>query len=179
MILWALASSDAVQAAIKDSYKQARHDDDLNQPLSIQPWGQDGDKRRYWLIEGQDDTNFRLYRESNIKLKHNTWWSVAGGIDELKLVGEHLHNEGSQAARRLSDRINLAIPRFEATEEVRNVLLVSAHGPRSDLTCVTPETTETRVSSRTESSIPKARAWLFLVRRPHTRQEDPVYLLFG
>ena len=119
LILWALASSDAVQAVIKDSYKQARHDDDLNQPLSVQAWGQDGDKRRYWLVEGQDDTNFRLYRESNIKLKNNTWWSVAGNIEELKRVGEQLKEEGSQAARRLSERINLAIPRFEATEEVR------------------------------------------------------------
>ena len=107
-----------MQAVLKDSYKQARHEDDLNQPLSVQPWGLDGDKRRYWLIEGQDDTNFRLYRESNIKLKHNTWWSIAGSIDELKAVGHRLSAEGSQAARRLSERINLAVPRFEATEEV-------------------------------------------------------------
>ncbi|KAI9845878.1 MAG: hypothetical protein M1838_001508 [Thelocarpon superellum] len=119
LILWALASSEAVQAVIKDSYKQARHDDDLNQPLSVQPWGVDGDKRRYWLIEGRDDTSFRLYRESNIKLKNNTWWSVAGSIDELKTVGQQLSDEGSQAARRLSERINLAIPRFEATEETQ------------------------------------------------------------
>ncbi|KAI9826899.1 MAG: hypothetical protein M1832_005838 [Thelocarpon impressellum] len=119
LVLWAMCSSDAVQAILKDSYKQVRHDDDLNQPLSVQPWGLDGDKRRFWLIEGQDDTNFRLYRESNIKLKHNTWWSVAGTIDELKSVGQHLGEEGSQAARRLSERITLAIPRFEATEEKR------------------------------------------------------------
>ena len=103
---------------IKDSYKQSRHDDDLNQPLSIQPWGKDGDKRRYWLIEGQDDTCFRLYRESNPVLKHNTWWSVAGSIAELKEVAEKLGNEEAQASRRLSEKINNAVPRFEATEEV-------------------------------------------------------------
>ncbi|KAI9818550.1 MAG: hypothetical protein M1827_000609 [Pycnora praestabilis] len=119
LVLWSLSSSEAVQGIIKESYKQVRHDDDLNQPLSVQPWGRDGDKRRYWLIEGQDDTHFRLYRESNPALKHNAWWSVAGTIEELKTVGQQLQEEGSQAARRLSERIILSVPRFEATEEKR------------------------------------------------------------
>ncbi|KAI9807318.1 MAG: hypothetical protein M1833_000061 [Piccolia ochrophora] len=119
LVLWALCSSEAVQALLRESYKQARHDDDLNQPLSVQPWGLDGDKRRYWLIEGRDDTDFRLYRESNIKLVRRTWRSVAGSIQELREVGQRLDEEGSQAARRLSERIMLAIPRFEATEEKR------------------------------------------------------------
>jgi len=105
-------------AVIKESYKQQRHDDDLNQPLSVQPWGRDGDKRRYWLVEGQDDTHFRLYRESNPVLKHNTWRSVAGSIDELKGAAEKLGEDGSQAARRLKERILISIPRFEASEEV-------------------------------------------------------------
>ena len=109
---------------MKESYKQQRHEDDLNQPLSVQPWGRDGDKRRYWLIEGQDDTHFRLYRESNPALKHNTWWSVAGSIDELKAVATKLGEEGSQAARRLQERITLAIPRFEASEEVSTFLYI-------------------------------------------------------
>ncbi|KAI9843455.1 MAG: hypothetical protein M1837_006301 [Sclerophora amabilis] len=104
---------------IKDSYKQARHDDDLNQPLSVQPWGTDGDRRRYWLIEGQDDTHFRLFRESSSKVKNNTWWSVAGSIEDLRIIAQQLQDEGSQAARRLSERILTAIPRFEATEEKR------------------------------------------------------------
>ena len=103
---------------VKDSYKQVRHEDDLNQPLSVQPWGQDGLKRRYWLVEGRDDTEFRLYRESNAKLKHKEWWTVAGSIDELKFVSTRLDEDGSQAARRLSERITLAIPRFEATQDV-------------------------------------------------------------
>ena len=107
-----------IQAILKESYKQQRHDDDLNQPLSVQPWGRDGDKRRYWLIEGQDDTHFRLYRESNPLLKNNTWRALAGSIDELKIVADYLEEEGSQASRRLKERIGLAIPRFEASEEV-------------------------------------------------------------
>ena len=116
--MWSLESSEAVKVIIKDSYKQQRHDDDLNQPLSVQSWGRDGDKRRFWLIEGQDDTHFRLYRESNPALKHNTWRSIAGSIDEVKEVADRLGEENTQASRRLRDRILAAIPRFEASEDV-------------------------------------------------------------
>ncbi|KAL1968995.1 hypothetical protein VTN77DRAFT_829 [Rasamsonia byssochlamydoides] len=119
LILWALSSSDAVQAKIKECYKQTRHDDDLNQPLSVQPWGRDDLKRRFWLIEGQDDTHFRLYRESNPALKNNTWFSVAGNIPELKAVAERLEKEKSVHSKRLSEKIKMAIPRFEGSEEKR------------------------------------------------------------
>ena len=118
LILWSLSTSETIQTMMKTSYKQNRHDDDLNQPLSVQPWGRDGDKRRYWLIEGQDDTHFRLYRESNPALKHNTWWSVAGNIPELRIFAEKLSEDSSQHAKRLKERILAAIPRFEASEDV-------------------------------------------------------------
>ena len=120
LIIWSLESSEAVKAVIKESYKQSRHEDDLNQPLSVQSWGRDGDKRRFWLIEGQDDTHFRLYRESNPALKHNTWRSIAGTIDEVREVADKLGEENTQASRRLRERIMAAIPRFEASEEVGN-----------------------------------------------------------
>ncbi|GAB7343695.1 hypothetical protein MBLNU457_1679t1 [Dothideomycetes sp. NU457] len=119
LVIWALTSSEIISQTIKDQYKQTRHEDDLNQPLSVQPWGFDGDKRRYWLIEGQDDTSFRLYRESPRSDDHNTWWSIAGSIEEVKAVSDRLEKDGTQAARRLSSRILAAIPRFEATEEKR------------------------------------------------------------
>ena len=118
LIVWSLGSSEVIQTILKESYKQQRHDDDLNQPLSVQPWGKDGDKRRYWLIEGQDDTHFRLYRESNPALKHNIWMNVAGSINELKAVADRLGEEGSQASRRLKERILAGVPRFEASEDV-------------------------------------------------------------
>jgi hypothetical protein len=103
---------------ITASYKQNRHEDDLNQPLSVQLWGSDADRRRYFLIEGLDDTHFRIYRESNHTGLKRTWWSVAGEIDELKLLAEKLDNEdGGQKARVLSGKMLAAIPRFEATEE--------------------------------------------------------------
>ncbi|KAI1907010.1 hypothetical protein LOZ61_006373 [Ophidiomyces ophidiicola] len=119
LVLWALSSSDAVQAKLKESYKQSRQDGDRNQPLSVQPWGSDSYKRRYWLVEGRDDTHFRLYRESNPALKTNTWWSVAGTIGELSSVATTLGMQKSRAAKDLSERIRNSIPRFEASEEKR------------------------------------------------------------
>ncbi|KAL8669712.1 MAG: hypothetical protein Q9168_005711 [Polycauliona sp. 1 TL-2023] len=119
LVMWSLGSSEAVQNTIKEKYKQQRHDDDKNQPLSVQSWGRDGDERRYWLIEGLDDTNFRLYRESNPALKNITWRSIAGSIDDLRQVAATLDDEGSQAARKLRDSIQAAIPRFEAGDDKR------------------------------------------------------------
>lgn len=112
---------------IKETYKSRSTKDkaDTNIPLSVQPWGRDGDKRRYWLIEGQDDTSFRVYRESNPTLKNVNWWSVAGSIEELRALATKLEEEdGTREAKSLSERMLHAIPRFEATEEVMNVLLV-------------------------------------------------------
>lgn len=105
---------------IKNKYKQQRHNDDENQPLSVQPWGLDGDKRRYFLIQGLDDTNFRVYREGSRHTKNAHWYSVAGTIDEVKALSEKLEKvDGSQAARRLGTKITNAVPMFEATEEKR------------------------------------------------------------
>ncbi|KAK0621395.1 hypothetical protein B0T17DRAFT_591290 [Bombardia bombarda] len=119
LIHWTLSSSDVVKTMINANYKN-RHDDDLNITLSVQPWGSDGDKRRYYLIEGNDDTAFRVYRESNPAGVQRTWWSVAGSIDELKALGEKLETtDGGPKARTLAKRITNSIPRFEATEEKR------------------------------------------------------------
>lgn len=106
---------------IKESYKHrtSKEKNDTNIDLSVQPWGRDGDNRRYWLIEGRDDTPFRIYRESNPKLKTNTWWSVAGSIGEIRALAQKLEDEdGTRDAKQLAERIRNAIPRFEATEEV-------------------------------------------------------------
>lgn len=101
------------------NYKN-RHTDDINIPISVQPWGSDSNKRRYFLIEGIDDTSFRVYRESNPAGIQRTWWSVAGSIDELKALAEKLNTEdGGPKARTLAQKMLNSIPRFEATEEVR------------------------------------------------------------
>ncbi|KAL8949067.1 MAG: hypothetical protein Q9222_004792 [Ikaeria aurantiellina] len=119
LIMWSLGASDNIQDIIKDKFKQQRKDGDVNQPLSVQPWGNDSDKRRYWLVEGLEDTTFRLYRESNPALKHVTWRSVAGSIDDLKQIATQLDEDGGQHARKLRDGIEAAIPRFEAGEDKR------------------------------------------------------------
>ena len=120
LILWALSGSEMVSAIIKESYKQTRREDDLNQPLSVQPWGRDGYKRNYWLVEGQDDTHFRVYRENNgTTSKTNTWFSVAGDIDEVLAVATKLDDENTPHSRALRDKIRNAVPRFEAGEEKR------------------------------------------------------------
>lgn len=118
LVMWSLASSEIVRAIVTNSYKQSRHEDDLNQPLSVQQWGSDGDKRRYFLIEGLDDTHFRVYRESNPAALKRTWINVAGTIDELRDLAYKLLDDGGQKARVLSGKMLQAIPRFEATEEV-------------------------------------------------------------
>lgn len=118
--MWSLTSSEAIQTMIKDRYKQNRHNDDENQPLSVQPWGIDGDKRRYFLIQGLDDTGFRVYREGSRYTKNAHWYSMAGEIDEAKALATKLEEvDTSQAARRLAAKINNAVPTFEATEEKR------------------------------------------------------------
>ena len=121
LALWSLHDSDVVNNMIKESYKSrtSKEKNDTNIPLSVQPWGSDGDKRRYWLIEGQDDTPFRVYRESNPKLKTNTWWSVAGSIDDIRALAQKLEDDdGTRDAKLLAEKMRNAIPRFEATEEV-------------------------------------------------------------
>ncbi|KAI1143977.1 hypothetical protein F5Y05DRAFT_12925 [Hypoxylon sp. FL0543] len=120
LVVWSLSSSEVIKGIINKSYKGNRHEDDLNQPLSVQPWGSDSDKRRYYLIEGLDDTHFRVYRESNPQGFNRTWWSVAGSIDELKALADKLQNsDGGPKAKKLAHKMLAAVPRFEATEEKR------------------------------------------------------------
>ena len=118
LVLWALNTSDAVSSMLKENYKVSRHEDDMNISLSVQSWGRDGQKHRFWLVEGQDDTSFRVYRESTTALWSSKWKNVAGSIDELREVADKLGKESAQASRRLSENMMRAIPRFEATEEV-------------------------------------------------------------
>jgi hypothetical protein len=117
---------------INQSYKNNRRDDDLNSPLSVQPWGADTEKRRYFLIEGADDTSFRIYRESNPAGFERTWWSVAGTIDELKALAEKI-GAGGPKGLKLSRQMLAAVPRFEATEEVFLAFFCNFTRPLSNL----------------------------------------------
>ncbi|KAF2861924.1 hypothetical protein K470DRAFT_25920 [Piedraia hortae CBS 480.64] len=118
LIIWSLSASQAVQAVVKAKYKQARHNSDENQPLSVQPWGSDSHKRRYFLVQGLDDTFFRIYREADRYSGKAQWYSVAGNIDEMKALATKLeHEDGGQQARTLANRMNSAVPTFEASDE--------------------------------------------------------------
>lgn len=119
LCLWALNSSEAVQGMIKESYKQSRRDDDRNQPRSVQPWFSDQYRRKYWLVEGQDDSFFRIYRENDGKTaKTNAWFSVAGSIQDVNALADKFSEEHTSNAKVISDKLKSAIPRFEAGEEV-------------------------------------------------------------
>lgn len=145
----------------------------MNQPLSVQPWGRDGYKRRYWLIEGQDDTHFRVYREnSGITNKSNQWFSVASNIDEANALADKLYEEGTSTAKVLTTRIRAAIPRFEASEEVC--------WPNQENSCFLMKTTEaktTRLPPQPQSGLCSSRTWILPIRRSDSGQEDALHIL--
>lgn len=71
LAMWCLDSSDEIRDMIKECYKGSRQPEDRNVTLAVQQWGQDGDRRRYWLIRGVDGTHFRVYRENDpVALEH-------------------------------------------------------------------------------------------------------------
>ncbi|EJT72711.1 hypothetical protein GGTG_09570 [Gaeumannomyces tritici R3-111a-1] len=118
LILWTMQSSKTVKDIIDNAYKNKRQEDDLNQPLSVQPLGSDSDKRRYFLVEGPEYTSFRIYRESNPAGFQRTWWSVAGSIEEVHaLTGKLLTADGAPKARKLGQKLQEQIPHFEESLE--------------------------------------------------------------
>lgn len=120
LVLWSLNQSDAIQAIMKESWKQTRRDDDKNQPRSVQPWFTDSYRRRFWLIEGQEDSHFRVYRENDGKTsKTNTWFSVAGSIDEVNALADKFTEENTQNAKINAAKLRGAIPRFEQGDDKR------------------------------------------------------------
>ena len=114
-----------MQAILKESYKFSRQNDDRNVGLAVVPWFVDTfTKRKYYLVEGQDDTHFRLYRENNaINAKTNTWFSVAGSIEEVIAIADKFDEESASQSKIIAGKIKAALPRFEAGEEV------SSHKP--------------------------------------------------
>ncbi|CAI9635491.1 unnamed protein product [Alternaria burnsii] len=122
LCLWSLNQNEQVKAMINNAYKSRTTKDkqDTNIPLSVQAWGRDGDKRRYYLVEGQNDTHLRIYRESDPSRKNVQWISVAGSIDELKALATKLEEvDGHKEAKALGERMLNAVPRFEASENKR------------------------------------------------------------
>lgn len=120
LILWVLRHSKAVGDIIKDVYKPGRKTDDSNVSLAVHCWGMDREKNKYYLIEGKDDTYFRVYQEHiSPGYRNATWIAVAGSIEELKDLADRLAQEGSKNAKDLQGKILAAIPRFEEGEQKR------------------------------------------------------------
>ncbi|KAF3935733.1 hypothetical protein ABW19_dt0209202 [Dactylella cylindrospora] len=120
LVLWTLRHSRAIGDVIKESYKPGRKSDDSNVPVAVQPWGMDREKNKYYLIEGKDDTYFRVYQyHISPNCKNWTWITVAGNIDELRELAERLGQEGSKNSKEFQERILTAIPRFEEGEQKR------------------------------------------------------------
>lgn len=160
-----------MRKVIQEAYKGQRHENDVNQERAVQPWGSDGDNRRYWLIEGLDDTYFRVYRENNPALKNRTWWSVADSIESVKGLAEKLREEGSQKGSRLANSMQLAVPRFEAGEEV------SKTGPHTliHIDCGL-ETQAARLPPSSQSTVRSSGAWYVAIRGPDSRKADKVHI---
>ncbi|EPS37615.1 hypothetical protein H072_8675 [Dactylellina haptotyla CBS 200.50] len=120
LILWVLRHSRVVGDIVKEIYKPGRKTDDSNIPLAVHCWGMDREKKKYYLIEGKDDTYFRVYQEYiSPGYRTSTWVSVAGTIDELRDFAHRLGQEGSRNAKELQGKVLAAIPRFEEGEQKR------------------------------------------------------------
>lgn len=159
---------------LKEKYKQQRHNDDENQPLSVQPWGVDGDKRRYFLVQGLDDTSFRVYREGSRHTRNAHWYNQAGTIDEVKALAKKLEEvDGTQAARRLAGKMSAAIPTFEATEEVSLNRKMRQDG---QVLTTGPETPPPRVPERTASAFHTSGARVLPLRRSHARKTHALHV---
>lgn len=159
---------------IATAYKSRTTKDklDTNIPLSVQPWGRDGEKRRYWLIEGQNDTHFRVYREGKPQTPKATWWSVAGSIDELKALAKVLEEEdGHKEAKTLSERMINAIPRFEASEVVS-----SAGADTVRFTNNRAEAKASRIPCKPHCRLHSTRTRLFPLRRSYSWQAPAIHI---
>lgn len=136
----------------------------------MQSWGRDGDKRRYYLVEGQNDTHFRIYRETDPKMKKVQWISVAGSIDEVRALATKLDEvDGHKEAKALSERMLNAVPRFEASENVG--CLSNLHEPHTNMAT---EAKATRVHPPAQRRLYAPRTRLLPIRRPHPRQAPAI-----
>lgn len=151
---------------IDNAYKNKRQEDDLNQPLSVQPLGSDSDKRRYFMIEGPEHTSFRIYRESNPAGFQRTWWSVAGSIEDVHaLTDKLLTADGGPKARKLGQKLQEQIPHLEESLDVNAFapLSVNAHLLVEAVLTSTIEVEAPRVPPPAQAAVQAARPRLLAV----------------
>ncbi|KAK9456324.1 hypothetical protein V1511DRAFT_457684 [Dipodascopsis uninucleata] len=114
VVYWALASSEAVRKVLLSNYSIQRCNGDKNCALAVLPLGMDGERKRYYLIEGLNDTRFRLYCETNPRKKIVNWTAVASSVEELKQLEQNLREtDNSRNAKILCERLSKQLARLE------------------------------------------------------------------
>ncbi|KAK9238886.1 hypothetical protein V1525DRAFT_340462 [Lipomyces kononenkoae] len=117
---WSLISSDGVRKVLSNGYSGNRLEDDRNCELAVSPIGMDSERRRYYLVEGLNDTRFRLFRETNPRKRFVNWTSVASTHDELRRYIEELkESDTSRHGKALTEKLAAELPRLEAGEQKR------------------------------------------------------------
>ncbi|KAK9325056.1 hypothetical protein V1517DRAFT_254718 [Lipomyces orientalis] len=120
LVHWSLISSDAVRKILSKGYSGNRSEDDRNCDLAVPPIGMDSERRRYYLVEGLNDTRFRLFRETNPRKRYVNWTPVASTHDELHEFIEDLkRSDTSRHAKALIENLKAQLPRLEAGEQKR------------------------------------------------------------
>ncbi|KAK9367125.1 hypothetical protein V1509DRAFT_567547 [Lipomyces kononenkoae] len=120
LVHWSLISSDAVRKILSKGYSGNRLEDDRNCELAVSPIGMDSERKRYYLVEGLNDTRFRLFRETNPRKRFVNWTSVASTHDELRRYTEQLKElDTSRHAKALTEKLAVQLPRLEAGEQKR------------------------------------------------------------
>ncbi|KAK9467434.1 hypothetical protein V1512DRAFT_205996 [Lipomyces arxii] len=123
LVHWALASSDQIRKLLAKGYSAGRLEDDRNCPLAVMPLGMDGERRRYYIIEGLNDAKFRLFRETNPRKQLVNWTPIASSAAEVEQCAEKLANEDtdkSRNAKTLAAKLRAEATRLEGCELRRN-----------------------------------------------------------
>jgi len=120
LIDWALINSEAVRRLVDEEYSGPRLTNDRNVRISVQPLGEDREKRKYWMIKGDGDTRFRTYREQMAVDGNINFCSVAGDAQELsELISNQFHNTSTRPTKQLRDKLESMLPNLRENEESR------------------------------------------------------------
>ncbi|KAK9373240.1 uncharacterized protein V1513DRAFT_459947 [Lipomyces chichibuensis] len=120
LVHWSLISSEAVRKILSNGYSGNRLEDDRNCELAVSAIGMDSERRRYYLVEGLNDTRFRLFRETNPRKRLVNWTPVASTHDELqRYIDELKGSDTSRHAKALTEKLAAELPRLEAGEQRR------------------------------------------------------------
>jgi hypothetical protein len=86
------------------------------------PLGMDGSNYRYWLVQGQGATRFRIFRQTNPRLKRVEWVCVASSLPQVgELIHTTLADDHSLSAGQLRGVLVEVEQQLYETEELREV----------------------------------------------------------